>query len=171
MAQRQAEAGALARRFSGEERVKHSGADLIRNTYAVVSNSDLHTIGIAAREKFESRVESRSTGALPLVCCVEAVRDQIEEHPDELLRINLHRPDLGVEVLLHRDVKIRPFGARAVVCQVEAFLGGRIQVNGTSLARSFAGVQKHIFNDAVGATPMLKNFLDRIISTSSVASP
>jgi hypothetical protein len=53
---------------------------------------------------------------------IEAVRNQVEQRSRDLLRVQLDRARIGIEVVLECDVEAGLFRSRAVIGEIEAFL-------------------------------------------------
>ena len=86
MAERETEPGAFARRLGGKERIKHLVLHLRRDAGAVVSDPDLHPVAeVLGRSRQSWFVAAISRLVLALGRCVEAIGDQIEQHPGDLL--------------------------------------------------------------------------------------
>ena len=83
---RQAEARAFASRLGGEERIEHLFANLWRNPNTIVPYPDLHAVAEAIGRSRNGGLEAiAALLPLALACRVEAVRDQVEENPSDLL--------------------------------------------------------------------------------------
>src|SRR5829696_5597905 len=95
MAEREPEASSFSRRLCGEERIEHLVLNLGRNAGAVVANPDLDFVAKVPRRREKDGLIRGTRGLLPLHRRVEAIRDQIEEHPGDLLRQQLNRPADG----------------------------------------------------------------------------
>jgi hypothetical protein len=94
--------GALSSRLSREERIEHLFFDLGRDTRAVVANPDLHTIAEAlgrGSEGWLAIIHFR----FALRRRVEAIRDQVEQRPRNLLREYIDLASSGIERPLQRD--------------------------------------------------------------------
>ena len=100
VAHRQAKPGALARRLGGEEGIEHFLLHFQRDTRAVVADPDFHLVAEALCRGAQRRLEALLAGLLALVRGIEAVRNQVEEHPRDLLRIKIDHAGRGIEVAL-----------------------------------------------------------------------
>src|SRR5215207_10237481 len=91
MAERKAEARPLSGRLRREERVEHLFLHLGRYARAIVPYPDFDLIAQVPRCREDGRLISSTRSLLSLHRRVKSVRDQIEEHPGDLLRqqINL----------------------------------------------------------------------------------
>src|SRR4051812_42890823 len=101
-----------------------------------------------------SRVEAVTVGAKPgsalsafRLAIVEAVRDQVQEHARDLLRVDVGLAGLRVEALLDRDVEAGLLGSRPMIGEVQALLDERVDVRKAPLARALARVQQHVLHD------------------------
>ena len=108
----------------------------------------------------QGRLEALLAGLLALVRGIEAVRNQVEEHPGDFLRIQVDHAGVGIEVALERDVEAGFFGPRAVIGEIEAFLDDRVDVGGPVLARSLARMQQHVLDDRIGALAVLHHLFE-----------
>src|SRR5215831_12544374 len=86
MADRKAKARALAGRLGGEERIEHLFPDLRRNPNTIIPDPDLHPVAEALGRGGDCRLESIAA-FLPLALGrgIEAIGDQAQEHPRDLL--------------------------------------------------------------------------------------
>jgi hypothetical protein len=104
VADRQAEPRALARRLGGEERLEQFVSDRRRNSHAIVAHPDLDRVALLMRCDMEygtERAIALRMGAL--VCGVEPVSEQVEEHARDVLRHQLDRCERRVEIALQRE--------------------------------------------------------------------
>ena len=114
-----------------------------------------------------SRVVTFSVGLKPasaplsraFVGGVEAVAEQVQQHPRHVLRVDLDRRDAVAEVAFQRDVETLILGARAVIREVQRLIDQRVDVHRAPLARCAARVFQHGLHDAVGALAVLGDFL------------
>src|SRR5271156_6143684 len=161
VAQRPAEPGTFAGRLGGEERIENLRLDVGRNASAVVANLDLHAIaqipGRSGERRFEVRIAALS---LALGARVKAIRDQIQQHSVEFLRIEIDLAYAGIEIFHEGDVEARLLGAGAVISEIEALLEQRVEVDRPVLAGTLARMQQHVLDDRVGAFAMLNDFLE-----------
>ena len=138
MAHGQAEAGALARRLGGEERIEHPLLHLGRNSRAIVADPDLDLVAEILGCRAQGGLEVPACALLALGRGVEPVRDQVEQDARDLLRIEVYHAGGGIERARERHVERGPFGARAVIRQIEAFLHDRIDIDRAMLAGTLA---------------------------------
>src|SRR6185312_7783247 len=107
VAHRQSQPGAFAGRLGRKERVEHLFLHVRRYARAVVADSDLDMVSATFCRCAHDRLE-RSAAVLGLALGdgVEAVRDQIEEYPGDLLRKDVGHTRLGIEIALERDIEM-----------------------------------------------------------------
>ena len=87
VAEREAEPGAFAGGLGGEERIEHFRLHLVGNAGAVVADGDLDAIAEVARRGGDRRLVGAVRFALlALRRRVEAVGNQVQQHPCDLLR-------------------------------------------------------------------------------------
>ena len=115
---------------------------------AVVPDPDLDRITEVAGRRGERR-RAAHLGARGLAPGrgVEAVRDEVQEHARDLLRVHLGLPGLRVEMLLERDVEAGFLGPSAVVGEVQALLDERVDAGKAPLAGALARVEEHVLDD------------------------
>ena len=119
VADREAESGTLARGLGGEKRIEHLFPHLGRNTTAVVANLDFD----AVTEIFRRSRERGLVAIGPILCfalcrSIEAVGNEVEEYPRDLLWKEVSLPRRRVERALQRDVESLFLGTSAVIGQV-----------------------------------------------------
>ena len=160
MADGQAKAGAFAGRFGCKEGVEYLFLHLGRDAGAVVADADLDAIAEAARRGGQNRLEAIAVLRLAPACRVEAVRDQVDQHPRDVLRKNVGGAGGGIQGPFERDIEALLLGARAVIGEVEALLDERIDVDDPMLAGALARMQQHVLDDAVGALAVLDDLVE-----------
>ena len=161
MAQRQAEAGALAGRLGGKERVENFLPRRVGYAGAVVAHPDLDPVAQCPGGHPQARLEPRLARAqLAFAHRVKAVPEQIQQNPGDLLRVKVDLADRRVEIPVQGDVETRPFGACPMIGEVQAFFDERVQVRRASLAGPGARMQQHVLDDAVGAPAVLDDFAE-----------
>src|SRR5258708_12087311 len=138
MAHRQAKAGPFAGRFGGEERIEFLFPPLGRDARAVVADMSFRPVAEASCRRAEHRFKGLVCFGLVLGGSVEAVGDQIEQCPGNLLRIYFCRTRVRVEVAIEGDAETGLFRPRAVIGEIEAFLDQGVDVSGSVLAASLA---------------------------------
>src|SRR6267154_3888312 len=98
VAHRQTKPGALARGFGGEEGVEHFLLHFQWDTRAIVADPDFHLGAEAFGGGAQRRIEAVLAGLLALARGVEAVRNQVEEHPRDLLRVKIDHAGSRIEL-------------------------------------------------------------------------
>src|SRR5688500_18849566 len=91
---------------------------------------------------------------------MKAIRDQVEEHTRELLRINNHMSDRRLQRLLKCDVEVGLLSSGAMISEVQGFLDQGIQIDAPALACAFAGVKEHVLHNRVGTAAMLDDLAE-----------
>ena len=120
-----------------KERIEHLFPHLGRNPTAVVANPDFDAVAeIFRRRRERGLVAIGSILRLALCRSIEAIGNEIEEYPRDLLRKEISLAGRRVERALQRDVESLFLGTRAVIGQVEAFLDDGIDIDRPVLARS-----------------------------------
>src|SRR5438034_895973 len=95
IADRETEPRAFPRRLGGEKRLEQLLFDLRRDAGAVVADTDLDTGPEVARRHLEGRPECLLVRLLAtLVGGVEAVAEQVQEYPCDILRHHIERARL-----------------------------------------------------------------------------
>src|SRR6476661_2070229 len=90
VADREAQPGALSGRLGGDEGLEQLVAHLRRDAGAVVAHLDLDRLAeIAGGDADGRRITGTAFGPVSLARRVEAVAEQIEQHPRHLLRHDL----------------------------------------------------------------------------------
>src|SRR6516225_5706565 len=107
VADRQPKPGALAGRLGREERLEQLVPVFQGNTDAIVTHPDLHAFTELAGRDLQCRAVSSVALAAPLVSGIEAIAYEVEEHAGQLLRHDVNRCQIAVEVVLQRDVDVR----------------------------------------------------------------
>src|SRR5271166_2585357 len=94
--------------------------DLGRNAGAVVAHADLDGIAEISRRHLQGRRELRVASRLPaLGRGVEAVAEEVETDPGDVLRHQLDWGDALTEIAFQGDVEILILGAGAVIGEVQ----------------------------------------------------
>jgi len=133
---RQAQTGALGARLGGEEGLEQLIPDVSGNAGAVVANVDFHPVSGLLRgdpqrgHEVGGRIVSRSH-----VRGVEAVAEQVQENPRDVLRVDLDRRDAFAEIPFQRDIEALILRAGAVVGEVQRLIDQRVQIDHAPLAR------------------------------------
>src|SRR6516165_10552031 len=135
----EAKASAFPGRLGREEGIEHLFLHLRRNADAVVANRDLYAIAEALRRRRESRLIAIATILLfAFGRRIEAVGDQVQESPRDLLRKYIDLTGGRIEGPLHIDVEALLLGAGTMIGEIKALLDECVDVDWPMLARSFA---------------------------------
>ena len=122
--------GALAGRFGCNERVEHLLLDLGRDPRPVVPNSDLHFIAeVLGRSQQHRLVITAICFRFPLGCRVKSIGDQVQQHPGDLLRIEIDLPGHRIEGAFDRDVEALLLGACAMISEIKALIDDCIDID------------------------------------------
>ena len=160
MAEGKPEARPLSGGLRREKRVEHLLPDFGRYARAIVPDPDLDLIAEVPRCRKEGGLIRSRCPLFPLHCRVEAVRDQIEEHPGDLLRQQLKLACGRIKRPLDGDVEALLLGSRPVIGEVEALLDERIDVSDPALAGSRPRMQQHVLDDRIGALAVLHHLAE-----------
>src|SRR5262245_50073646 len=95
--ERQAKAGALAGWFAGEERIEHLLHHLRRDTGAVVANPNLHFVAEIPGGGKKHRLIVALHFRAALSGGMEAIRDQVQQHTRDLLRIEVNLTGIRIK--------------------------------------------------------------------------
>src|SRR5215467_11109685 len=160
VADRKAEAGALSRRFRREERLKKMVAIFGRDASAIVAHPDLDGLAEIARRDLQHRTERAARVAALFGSGVEAIADQVQQDPGYVLRHDLDRRKLPIEVAFHRDVEALILGPGAMIGEVERLFDERVDVGRLPITAAAARMRKHALDDAVGAAAVFSDLLE-----------
>src|SRR5262249_10157739 len=135
VAQRQAKTRTLSSRLGRKERQEDLLPNVIGNTGAVVADADFDPIA-------EISGRCRQGRLITLAIClsaaldggVEPVRNQIEENPHDLLRVNVDLTRVRIQRSLERNIEALPLGAGPMIGEARALLDDRVDVGGPVLA-------------------------------------
>src|SRR5262249_17506626 len=131
----EAKAGAFSGGVRREEGIEHLLFHFRWNTGAVVANPDFHAIAKALGRGSEGgHVIAAIRFRLALGRCIEAVRDQIQKHPCDVLRVKVGLACRWIERPLQRDVKALSLAPRPVPGEIDAFLYEGIDIDDPMLA-------------------------------------
>src|SRR5215831_3855610 len=122
VADRQSKPGALAGRLGREERLEQLVPVFQGNTDAIVTHPDLDAFAEFAGRDLQCRAVSSVALAAPLVSRIEAVAYEVEENASQLLRHNVNRCEIAVEVVLQFDVEVRILRTGSVIGKVQGLL-------------------------------------------------
>src|SRR5262245_20180168 len=95
---REPEPGSFSGRLRCEERVEHLFFYFRWNTRTVVADPNFHTIAKASCRGHQSWFIAIPISLGPTLCCrIEAVRDQVQKHPRDILRKYVGLPSGRIE--------------------------------------------------------------------------
>jgi hypothetical protein len=81
-------------RESGEERLEQFVSDVGRNAGAIVLHTDFHRITDVTGADLQRRHQLRIAAVTcPPRCRVEAIGEEVEKHPRDVLRVDIDRGD------------------------------------------------------------------------------
>src|SRR6516165_9489946 len=114
-----------------------------------------------------ARVATLSTGAeavaglaAALIGGIEAVANQVQEHARHVLRHDVDRREVAVEVAFHRDVEALVLGAGAVIGEVEGLIDQRVEINLLPITATPARVLQHALDNAVRPPSVLGDLVE-----------
>ena len=160
VAQREAEAGSLAGGFCRKERIEHLFLHLGRNAGAVVADSNFDAVTEILGPGNDGGLVAPIYFCLALRRRVEAVRDQIKQHPRDLLREKHGLARGRIKGALQSDIETRFLGPRSVISEIEAFFDKGVDIDRSVLARALARVQQHVLDDRICAPAVLHHFVE-----------
>src|SRR5689334_13109001 len=133
----------------------------MRNANAVVADPDLDAFIEPAGRDLKHRTKSAVVAlAAALGDGVESVTYEVQEYAAHILRHNLDRCEIAVEVELPRDLEILVLRSGAMIGEVQALLDERVQIGRLPVAAAAARVLQHAPNDAVGATTVFGDLFE-----------
>ena len=157
----EAKASAFSSWFGCEERIEHLFLHLGRNAGAVVADPDFHTIAKVLGGGSKGRLVVTAIGfRSALSRRIEAVRDQIEQSPRDVLRENVGFASGRIKRPFQRDIEALLFGPRPVIGEIEAFLNESIDIDRPMLTRAFARVQQHVLDDRIRTLAVLHDLVE-----------
>ena len=157
----QAKPGPFAGGLGREERIEHLLLHLGRNAGAVVADPDFDAVAeVLGRGSQRGLVVAAIRLRLALCRGVEAVGDQIEQHPRDLLREQIDLTGGRVKGPLQGDVEALLLGPRPVIGEIEALLDQGVDIDRPVLSRALARMQQHVLDDRVGALAVLHDLVE-----------
>src|ERR1019366_6575316 len=161
IAQRKAETSSLAGGLRRKERIEHLFLYLGRNAGAVVANPDFDGVaevlgGGGKRGLVAASIRFR----FALRCRVEAVRNQVEQHPRNLLREQIDLAGSRIKRPFQRDIETLILGPCAVIGEIEALLDDGVDIHGPALSGTLTRMQQHVLDDRVSALAVLHDLLE-----------
>ena len=134
---REAKPGALSGWFGREEGIEHLISDLDRNAGAVIANRDRHAVAKVPRRSRNSRLIAIALILLfALGRRVEAVRDQVQQSPCDLLREYIDLTGGRVKGPLQGDGEALFLGPCPVIGKVEALIDQGVKKSAARPIRS-----------------------------------
>src|SRR6185437_5697217 len=160
VAKRQAEPGAFSGGLGSEKRFENLVSYFIVYSGAIVAHANFHLAAQVARTDTQRRLETLVLdGVGAHARGIDAVADQVQHHPEELLWERIDRAGSRIDILLHRDVEPRRLRARTMIGEIQRLLDGRVHIDRTLFARAGSGMQQHVLDDAVRPPAMLGDLL------------
>src|SRR6266852_866613 len=160
VAYRQAKSRTFAGWLGCEEGLEQFLAVLMRNANAVVTDPDLDAFAELAGRDLQGGAESTVTLAAALGNGIETVTYEVEEHAAHILRHDLNRSEIAVEVELPRDLEVLVLRSGAMIGKVQALLDERVQIGNLPIPAAAARVLQHAPDDAVGATTVFGDLFE-----------
>ena len=137
----EAKPGALSGRLGRKERVEHLFFHVRRNTSAVVTDSDFHTITeVFGRGSKGRLVVAAICFRLALGRCIEAVQNKVQQRPCDVLREYVGFTGRRIKRPFQRDIEALLLGPRPVLGKVEALLNEGVDIDRPMLTRTLARV-------------------------------
>ena len=157
----QAKASAFSGRLRRKERIEHLLLHLGRNAGAVVANPDFHTVAEVLGRRSKGRLVVASICfRFALGRRIEAVRDQVQQRPCDILREHVGFTSGRIQGPFQGDVEALLLGPRPVIGEIEALLDEGVDIDRPVLARAFARVQQHVLDDGIGALAVLHDLVE-----------
>ena len=141
IADRQAEAGALAGRLCREEWLEQLVFDVIRNAGAIVAHADLDRISDIAGRYFQRGFETEvhATPSTP-AGRKEAIAEEVQEYSGYVLRADFDCCNPVSEIAVQCDVKALVLCAGAVIGEIQRLIDQCVEINLPPLSRRAARV-------------------------------
>src|SRR3974390_1656429 len=141
---------AFSGRFSGEERGEQLLLHLRRNTRAIVADTDFHPVAEILGRCGQGRLLLAAIAlGFALRRRIEAVRDQVQQNPGDVLWEHVGFTGGRIEGSLQGDVEARLLGPRPVIGEIEALLDQPIDVDKPVFTRAFARMQQHVLDNGI----------------------
>src|SRR5215470_6369443 len=160
VAYRQAKPRTFAGRLGCEEGLEQFLAAFRSNANAVVTHPDLDAFAELAGYDLKQGAESAIVLAAALGDRIETVADEVKEHAAHILRHDLDRREIAVEVELQSDLEILVLCSGAMIGEVQALLDECIQIGRLPVTAAATRVLQHAADDAVGATTVLGDLFE-----------
>ena len=91
---------------------------------------------------------------------VEAIRDQVEQRPRDLLREQIDLASGRVKGPLQGDSEALLLGPRPVIGEVEALIDQGVDIDRPMFSRALSGMQQHVLDDRIGALAVLHDLVE-----------
>src|SRR5262249_45652554 len=131
----QPEASALSSGFCCEEGIENLLPHLTWNAVAVVANPDLNFVAkVLCHRHYGWLIAIAAVLLFALGRRVEAVRNQVQESPCDLLGEDIDFARSGIKRPLHRNLEALFLGAGTMIGEIEALLDERVDINQPMLA-------------------------------------
>src|SRR6516164_1771711 len=135
----EAEASSLSGRLCREEGIEHLFPYLGWNAGAVVTHSDLNFIAKVLCRRHQGWLTAFAVVLLfALGRRIEAIGDQFQESPCDLLRAHIDLTGGWIKGPLHIDLEALLFRASTMIGEIEALLDEGVGINQPMFPRSFA---------------------------------
>src|SRR6516162_11747194 len=128
MAHGQPEPGAFAGGFRCEKRVENLIPDFRWNARTIVADADLYLFAEISCHYLQLGFEAIAGCHGALGCRVKSVRDQVQEYPGDLLRVNIRNSGRRIEIALQRDVETLLLCAGSMVGEVQTLVDDRVDL-------------------------------------------
>src|SRR6516164_7208379 len=122
MAQGQPEPSTFTSRLCREEWVENLLLDVRRDARTIVADADFDPVAEISCDRRQLRFKAIARLPCALACGVKPVRDQVQKHPGDLLRVDVGSPDCRIEIALQRDVEALFLCTGSMVGEVEALV-------------------------------------------------
>src|SRR5215469_6884104 len=158
VADRKAEAGALAGWLGREEWLKELVSQFRRDADAVVADADFNGVAEILRRYLQSGLEL-GVAPLPLALGggIEAIAEQIEADAGDVLGGKFDRSNFVGKISLQRDVEARILGAATVIGEVQGLLDQAVEIDAAAFAAAATRMFQHALDDAIGAASVLSD--------------
>ena len=157
----QAEPSPFTGRFGRKERVEQLFLHLRRDTGAVVAYPDFDPVAeVLGRRSKRRLVVASICLRFTLGRRIEAVGDQVEQRPRDLLREQIDLASGRVKGPLKGDIEALLLGPRPVIGEIEALIDQGIDIDRPVLSRALTRMQQHVLDDRIGALAVLHNLVE-----------
>ena len=157
----QAKPSPFTGRLGRKERVEQLLLHLGRNAGAVVANPDFDAVAeVLGRGSKRRLVVASIRLGFALRRRVEAVGDQVEQRPRDLLREQIDLTGGRVKGPLQGDIEALLLGPRPVIGEIEALLDQGVDIDRPVLSRALTRMQQHVLDDRVGALAVLHDLVE-----------